>query len=115
MLAHVSTFMNTIPCSKCWKQLFQLKGSLNLSNILHIAELCIVVPLSNTGCERVFRICGTSHETLEPLLQLSLDNVFQAENYDHAIELFLTEYPDGTVRKLTRHLDGHAYPSKRKK
>ena len=33
--AHVSTFMKTIPSSKCWKQLFQLKDSLNLSNITH--------------------------------------------------------------------------------
>ena len=51
-----------------------------------------------------------SHGTLERLLQLHLDNDFQAENYDHAIELFLTEYSDGTVRKRARH----AYPSKQK-
>ena len=29
----------------------------------------------------------------------------------HAIELFLTEYPDGSVRKRARRLDGHSYPS----
>ena len=34
--------------------------------------------------------------------------------YDHAIELFLSEYPNGDVRKRGRHLDGHNYPEKRK-
>ena len=37
------------------------------------------------------------------------------EQYDHAIDLFLTEYPDGTVRKKRRQPDRHNYPPKRKK
>ena len=37
------------------------------------------------------------------------------KQYDHAIDLFLTEYPDWTVRKTWRQPDRHNYPSKRKK
>ena len=37
------------------------------------------------------------------------------KQYDHAIDLFLTEYPDWTVRKTWKQPDGHNYPSKRKK
>ena len=55
-----------------------------------------------------------SHETLERLLQLRIDSDFSAINYIHAIELFLTEYPDGSVRKRARRLDSHSYPSTRK-
>ena len=40
---------------------------------------------------------------------------YSIEQYDHAIDLVLTEYPDGTVRKRQRQPDGHNYPSKRKK
>ena len=40
---------------------------------------------------------------------------YSIEQYDHAIDLVLTEYPDGTVRKRRRQPDGHNYPSKRKK
>ena len=52
-----------------------------------------------------------SHETLERLLQLQIDSDFSAKNYMHAVELFLTEYPDGSIRKRARCLDGHSYPS----
>ena len=34
--------------------------------------------------------------------------------YACAIELFLTEYPDGNPRKRTRHLSGHNYLQNRK-
>ena len=39
---------------------------------------------------------------------------FSPSRYDHAIELFLSEYPNGEIRKRPRHLDGHNYPKKRK-
>ena len=39
---------------------------------------------------------------------------YKPSKYDHAIELFLSEYPNGDVRKRGRHLDGHSYPEKRK-
>ena len=37
------------------------------------------------------------------------------KQYDHAIDLFLTEYPDWTVRKTWRQPDRHNYPSKKRK
>ena len=55
-----------------------------------------------------------SHETLERLLKLRRDSDFSAKNYMHAVELFLTEYPDGSIRKRARRLDGHSCPSTRK-
>ena len=55
-----------------------------------------------------------SHETLERLLQLQIDIDSSAKNYMHAVELFLTEYPDGSARKRARRLDGHSYPSTHK-
>ena len=39
---------------------------------------------------------------------------YKPSNYNHATELFLSEYPNGDVRKRGRHLDGHNYPEKRK-
>ena len=39
---------------------------------------------------------------------------YKPSKYDHAIELFLAEYPNGDVRNRGRHLDGHNYPEKRK-
>ena len=39
---------------------------------------------------------------------------YKPSKYDHAIELLLSEYPNGDVRKKGRHLDGHNYPEKRK-
>ena len=95
-----------------------------MHNILHIAELCIVIPLSNAECERIFSFLWRQltkerrrlgNDTLELILQLRSDKDFSPERYDHAIELFLSQYPDGTVRKRKRHVDGHTYPSERKK
>ena len=36
------------------------------------------------------------------------------KSYEHAIELFLTTYPDGSIRKRSWRLDGSSYPEKRK-
>ena len=55
------------------------------------------------------------NDTLELILQLCNDKNFSSERYDHAIQLFLSQYPDGTVRKRKRRVDGHTYPSERKK
>ena len=39
---------------KCWKQMFSLKEKLGIGNILHLVEICIVLPISNAEVERVF-------------------------------------------------------------
>ena len=55
-------------------------------------------------------------ETLERILQFRFGTGdYSIKQYDHAIDLFLTEYPDRTVRKKQRQPDRHNYPSKRKK
>ena len=51
---------------------------------------------------------------MEDILRLRPDMDYKPSKYDHAIELFLSEYPNGDVRKRGRHLDGHNYPEKRK-
>ena len=57
-----------------------------------------------------------NNKTLEKILQFRFGaGYYSIEQYDHAIDLLLTEYPDGTVRKKRRQPDGHNYPSKRKK
>ena len=43
-----------------------------------------------------------NHQTLERILQLlSAGKDYCIETYDHAIDLFLTEFPDDTVKKST--------------
>lgn len=42
---------------------------------------------------------------LELVLQLRSDKDFFPERNDHAFELFLSQYPHGTVRKRIRHVD----------
>ena len=41
MFAHVRKFLSGNSPSRCWPQLFQLKSSLGLKNILHIAEFAL--------------------------------------------------------------------------
>ena len=46
----------------------------------------------------------------ERILQLqSAGKDYGIEMYNHAIDLFLTEFPDSTVRKRPRHADEHNY------
>ena len=49
--------------------------------------------------------------TLEILLNIGLDNDQSKERYGDAVELFLNEYPHGTIRKKKCHLQGHVYQS----
>ena len=54
-----------------------------------------------------------NHQTLERILQLqSAGKDYCTEMYNHAIDLFLTEFPDGTVRKRPCHVDRHNYSKK---
>ena len=49
LYSHVKKFLSNVTPSKCWPRLFKLKG-LGIKNILHIAEICITIPLSNAEC-----------------------------------------------------------------
>ena len=51
------------------------------------------------------------HDTLEILLHIWSDVDLSEERYRDAIDMFLNEYLDGTVRKRKLHLQGHQYPS----
>ena len=51
---HVIQFLSATSTERCWKRLFQMKNTLGIINILHIAELSIVIPLSNAESERVY-------------------------------------------------------------
>ena len=79
MFTHIRKFLSENSPLCCWPQLFQLKSGLGLKKILHIAEICIVVPLSNAESKQIFSYlwCQSSneqlslnHQTLEIILQL---------------------------------------------
>lgn len=121
---HVVHFLSNCSSNKCWPKLFLKKESLGIANILHIAEIGIVFPLSNAEAERVYSFLwrvfskertSLSNTSLEDILRLRNDSDHDPQRYKHAVDLFLTVYPDGTtVRKRARRPDGHRYPSKRK-
>ena len=111
----LGSFLVEIPLRAVGLKIFQLKSGLGLKNILHIAEICIVVLLSNAESEQIFSYLwhqlskewmSLNHQTFERILQLrSAGKDYCIETYDHAIDLFLTEFPNGTVRKRPRHVD----------
>ena len=54
-----------------------------------------------------------NHQTLERILQLqSAGKDYRIERYDYEIDLFLTEFIDGTVRKRPRNIDEHNFSKK---
>ena len=81
LYSHVNKFLSNVTPSKCWPCLFKLKEGLDIKNILHIAEICISIPLSNTECECIFSFLwrhltkdclSINNETLERILQFRL-------------------------------------------
>ena len=124
LMTHVESFLENVTPSKAWKVLFKKKHNLGITNVLHIAKICIVSPLGNAEVERIFSLlwrifckerCSLSNKVQEDLLRLRGSSVSKdIESYGDAIELFLTEYPDGNVRKRARHISGHKYPKNRK-
>lgn len=53
------------------------------------------------------------NDTREDNLRLQSDLSFSASWYDHAIEMFVDEYPNGEVWKRSCCLGGHNYSDKR--
>lgn len=122
LFEHVVDFMAQKSPFKCWPALLLIKNELGIENILHIAELCIVLPLSYAEWERIFSFLwqiflkwrqSLDNTTLDNILRLRCDNDFSTTRYGLAIGLFLHEDPDGAIRKRTRRLEGHVYPKKR--
>ena len=103
--------------------LFSLKHELGIRNFLHIAEISIALPICNAESQRVFSFLwrafskdrqSLKNDTLEDILRLRSGMDYKPSKYDHANELFLSEYPNGDMRKRGRRLDGRNYPEKRK-
>ena len=115
LFEHVNLFLSNKPSEKVWPHLFLSKRELGIVNILHVAELALAMPLSNAESERVFSFLwrvfnkerqSLENKTLETILRLRCDDEYSPERYTHAIQLFLTEHPDGTLRKGERRVDG---------
>ena len=49
---------------------------------------------------------STNIKTIENILWLHSDQDYSPQSYNHAIELFLSEYPDGTLRNGKHQVDG---------
>ena len=118
---HVINFASTKSSNKTWPMLFSLEHELSIKKFLHVAEISIVLPICNAESERVFSFLWRAfskerqllkNDPLEDILSLRSDMDYKPSKYDHAIELFLSEYRNGDVRKRGRHLDGHNYPEK---
>ena len=123
LFEHVNRFLAVKDPNTAWPSLFRMKQELGLSNILHIAEIWIALPIANAESERVFLFLwrvfskerqSLSNDMLEDILRLRCDSDFTESRYTHAVEMFLGEYPNGEVRKRSRRLGGHNYPKKRK-
>ena len=113
---HVKMFLSRKCPHKVWPHLFSRQQELGIKNILHVAEISIAMPTSNAETERIFsflwRIFSKERQSfkdegLNDLLRLRTDQNFDAGRYDHAINLFMTEHPNGEIRKHSRRVDGH--------
>ena len=51
---HVEQFLSNCSPDKCWKRLFELKETLEIKNVLHLAVISLVIPLSNAKAECVY-------------------------------------------------------------
>ena len=123
VITHVSNFFKHSSSRNTWVALFKKGNALGISNVLLVAQLGIVLPLGNAEAERDFSFLwrvfckersSLSNHVQEDLLRLrgsTVSNDFHY--YARAIELFLTEYPNGNTRKRSRHLSGHSYPKER--
>ena len=123
LYTHVVQFLSNCSPDKCWQRLFKIKETLGIKNVLHLAEISLVIPLSNAEAERVYSFLWRvytkertrlNNSTLEDILRVRGDRDYSDEKYEKAIELFMTNNPDGTERKRTRRPAGHNYPSNRK-
>ena len=50
----VEQFLSNCSPDKCWQRLFKLKETLGIKNILHLAEIFLVYPLSNAEADHVY-------------------------------------------------------------
>ena len=100
LFSHVIKFLSNISSpSKVWQVLFKKQFTLGLTNILHIAEICIVSPLGNAEAERVFSLLwrlftkdrsSLSNKSQEDLLHIRSTTVCKDQAYyQKAMNLFI--------------------------
>ena len=53
---HIVQFLDNGSPDKCWQRLFKLKETLGIKNVLHLAEISSVIPLSNVEAEPVYSL-----------------------------------------------------------
>ena len=101
---HVVQFLSNCFPDKCWQRFFKLKEILGIKNVLHLAEISLVIPLSNAEAKHVYSFLwrmytkeGTqlNNSTLEDILRVRGDGSFSDKKYKKAIELFMTKKQDG--------------------
>ena len=66
---------------------------------------------SSHFCSTFFQCQSLKYDTLELLFHIGLDNNQSKERYGDAVEMFLKEYPAGTIKKKKHRLQGHVYLS----
>ena len=90
--------------NKIWPILFAMKHELGISNILHMAEICLALPISNPESERVYsflwRVYSKDHHSLKnnKLEHILRDNDYSIERYNNVIEIFFNQFLNGEVR-----------------
>ena len=103
---------------RCWPIIFPIGHDLGIHNLLHIlgSVLLLLYPVLSQR-ESSFLWCifskeqqSMKHDILEILLHIQSDVDLHEERYGDATDMFLNEYPDGTVRRRKLHLQGHRYP-----
>ena len=105
---HIKRYVSKSSAEKCLPITFCIGDDLGIRNLLHILEKYLVAPLSYAESERVLSLLrhifskecqSLKHDNLELLLHIRLDNDQNKERYGDAVEMFLKEYSDGTIRK----------------
>ena len=113
---HVTLFLSTLSASKAWPNLFSKQVELGIENVIHVAEICIAMPLSNAETERVFSFLwrvfskerqSLKNKALENALILRSETDTSPNRYGAAIDMFLNVHPNGEVRKNSRRPDGY--------
>ncbi|XP_002130702.2 uncharacterized protein LOC100179588 [Ciona intestinalis] len=121
--SHHMLFLKQASNEVAWQQLFRLKKKLQISNALQIVEICMVLPFTNAKVEHIFSSFTKKQrsERLNNKSELALlricgkDSGYEKQDYSHAVNLFLTAFPDGKTRKKTRRLEGYDVARKKSK
>ena len=95
MFDYISKFLKNVKPNDWWWD------ALGILNLLHVIEILLVTSLANAESERgyscLWRNFSKERSSLKNIKRGDTD--YSDERYCDVIEMFLKEYPDGTVRK----------------